>query len=648
MLSADAVEKANSGHPGMPMGTADLASLLWVKYLKFNPGEPSWAGRDRFVLSAGHGSMLLYSLLHLFQYDLPLEQLQSFRQWGSITPGHPEFGLTPGVETTTGPLGQGFANGVGLALSEKLLAARYSAELFGGRIFGIVSDGDLMEGISSEAASLAGHLELGNLIYLYDDNHVTIGGSTAVCFTEDVPKRFEAYGWGVQRCDGHDFDEIDQCLQTAIAETHRPSLICARTTIGFGSPNKGGSAAAHGAPLGAEELRKTKEALEWPLDKPFYIPSEVTRFCAEVLKIKVAQYDQWLSNFESWKAQNSDQAKSYESQASGNVPVRLAEILSNEVTQPKPEATRNISGAALQVLSREIPFLIGGSADLEPSNKTLIKGSADLTPSSFEGKNIRFGVREHAMGAIANGLAYTKHWIPYTATFLVFSDYMRPAMRLAALSHLRVLFIFTHDSFWVGEDGPTHEPVEHLWALRMIPNMWLFRPADALETSVAYAQAVERKDGPSCLIFTRQNLPPVKRATNFDLTEIAQGAYVVLGEEVTDLTVVATGSEVGLAIEAAQILHDQGIAARVVSMPCVELFQSLPVERQMEILPPDSKVVTIEAGSTIGWKGLFDRSTLSIGLDHYGASAPAETLAKEFGFNKEVVAQKILHFIQEA
>ena len=640
VLSAEGVEKAKSGHPGMPLGSADFAVVLWAYYLGFNPKDPKWPGRDRFVLSAGHGSMLLYSLLHLFGFELAMEDLKAFRQWGSKTPGHPEFGLTPGVETSTGPLGQGFANGVGMALSSKLLAARYGSRLFTYRVFGIVSDGDLMEGVSAEAASLAGHLGLGNLAYIYDDNRISIGGSTSVTFSENVPERFNAYGWQVLAVDGHDMSAVSQALDSALQEESRPSLICARTTIGKGSPHKAGSADVHGAPLGAQELQLMREALGWKAES-FSVPRDVNDFCAHRIAEKKDGYEKWQSEYAAWRSEDPERAAAFDRQLSAEVPEALKRDLLAAFSEPKKDATRNLSGQALQVLAKHMPGLIGGSADLEPSTKTLIKGAADLRAGDFSGRNIRFGVREHAMGAVANGLAYTRMWIPYTATFLVFADYMRPPVRLAALSRLHTLFIFTHDSFWVGEDGPTHQPVEQIWSLRMIPGLYVFRPADAVETAMCYYAALGLKDRPSALLFTRQNLAPLEREKGFDPDQILDGAYVVSGSECRDLVLAATGSEVSLAFEAARLLAAGGIAARVVSIPCLELFQERPLEWQQALIPPRSRKVVIEAGSTVGWAGVLGSDALVIGRDRFKASAPAEQLAVEYGFTPEAVAARV-------
>lgn len=640
-LSIDGVEKANSGHPGLPLGAADYATLLWAQYLRFNPGDPNWANRDRFVLSAGHGCMLWYSLLHLFGYDLPLSQLQSFRQWESLTPGHPEFGLTPGIETTTGPLGQGFANGVGIALSGKMMAERYSKDLFDYRVYAIVSDGDLMEGVAAEAASLAGHLGLNNLIYLYDDNHISLAGETKVCFTESVPKRFEGYNWFVQSVDGHDMAAVQACLDRALQEPSRPSLICCRTTLGFGSPNKKNTHEVHGAPLGAEELKATKKALGWPESPNFLIPDDMRDFLSSLVASKVEGYHSWKRNFEAWSKTQPEKGKLYCQQLSREIPDALKQELVTTFADNKKDATRNLSGKALQVIAKHVPFLVGGSADLDPSTKTYLKDYGSVDSGKFAGRNIHFGVREHAMGSVANGFAYSRSWIPYTATFLVFSDYMRPPMRLAAISHLQSLFIFTHDSFWVGEDGPTHEPIEHYMALRAIPNLYVFRPADGLEVGMCYYAALTKKERPSTLLFTRQNISPFERTKDFSPDSILRGGYVVSGLEHSDLVIVATGSEVGLACEAAKILAAQGTSARVVSLPCWELFFEQEKNYRDSVIPPKARKVSIEAGITLGWERIVGSDALMIGVDHYGASAPGEVIAEKFGFNSQAIAKKI-------
>ncbi len=642
MLSLDGVEKANSGHPGLPLGAADFSAVLWSYFLKFDPSNPGWMNRDRFVLSGGHGSMLLYSLLHLFGYaDMPLRELQNFRQWNSKTPGHPEYWMTAGVETTTGPLGQGFGNGVGMALSARLLAERYSKELFDYRVYALVSDGDLMEGVASEAASLAGHLALGNLIYLYDSNHISLAGTTKEIFTEKVSERFNSYGWFVQEIDGHDLEAAAGAIAKAQAVTDQPSIIVCNTHIGYGSPNKADSCEAHGAPLGKEEQLLTRRALGWLEDRDFFVPDDVKAYCGERIQEKKGEYQKWQKAFESWSRSNPDKLRMLEEQRQGEIPAELENDLIAAFGEGKKDATRNLSGQAIQVIAKRVPGFIGGSADLEPSTKTMIKGSPDIQENAFAGRNIRFGVREHAMGSMANGLAATRDWIPYTATFLVFSDYMRPTIRLAALSHFQVLFIFTHDSFYVGEDGPTHEPIEQTASLRLIPNLAVYRPADGLETGMSYLAALRRKHGPSTLLFTRQSLPPLKRPSGFKHQDILKGGYIVADPDVSDLVLVATGSEVSLCVEAAKILEAKGKRARVVSLPCVEDFMAQPKEYRESIIPSKARRVSVEAGVTTGWESVVGSDALLIGIDRFGASAPAGVLAEKFGFTPAQVAARI-------
>jgi transketolase len=645
VLSIDSVEKANSGHPGLPLGAADFTTLLWANYLRFNPRQPQWIGRDRFILSAGHGCMLWYSLLHLFGYDVTLEDLKSFRQWESRTPGHPEFGMTAGIETTTGPLGQGFANGVGMALASKMLAERYGTTLFDNKVYAVVSDGDVMEGVTSEAASLAGHWGLNNLVYLYDDNHISLAGHTDVCFTESVPQRLEGQGWFVQSVDGHNMPAIQACLDKATQEKNRPSIICCRTTLGFGSPNKANTHEVHGAPLGAEELKLTKKQLGWPEDKSFYVPDEVRAYCAELIEFKQAEYASWNAEFAKWEKAEAGKASQLKAQLARELPASLKPSLLAAFSEPKKDATRNLSHKAIQVIAKEVPWFVGGSADLDPSTKTNIKDAGDVQKGKYSGKNIRFGVREHAMGSIANGFAYTRSWVPYTATFLVFADYMRPPMRLAAISHLQSLFIFTHDSFWVGEDGPTHEPIEQIMSLRAIPNLYLYRPADGIEVAMCYHDALSLKERPSTLLFTRQNVAPLARSSDFVPEDVAKGAYIVSGKEHSDVVLVATGSEVALAVDAAALLSAQGKSCRVVSMPCMERFFEQTAAYREAVLPAKARKVSIEAGITMGWDRIVGSSGLTIGLDHYGASAPGELLAEKFGFTAAAVSKKILAWL---
>ncbi len=640
-LSIDAIQKANSGHPGLPLGAADFTSVLWSKYLRINPKDPQWINRDRFVLSAGHGCMVLYSMLHLYGYDLPMSEIQKFRQWESQTPGHPEFGYTAGVESTTGPLGQGAANSVGLALSSKMLGARYGEDIFNYRVFALVSDGDLMEGVAAEAASLAGHLKLNNLVYLYDDNQISLAGNTDLCFSESVADRYESYGWFVQSCDGHDPAAVEACLDKALAQSDKPSIICCRTVLGYGSPNKKNTHDAHGAPLGADEIKATKKALGWPEDAQFLVPEDVQGFIADNVEQKLVGYSAWQEAFAQWKTGSPSLAEQLDQQLRREIPGALKADLLGVFSEPKSDATRNLSGKAIQVIAKHLPGFVGGSADLDPSTKTAIKDGGNVAAGSFAGKNIHFGVREHAMGSMANGLAYTQSWIPYTATFLVFSDYMRPAMRVGAISHLQALYIFTHDSFWVGEDGPTHEPIEHVMSLRLIPNMYVFRPADGIEVAMSYYAALERKNGPSSLIFSRQNVPVLERPEGWSPDEVLRGGYVLKDADRPSVQIVATGSEVGLAVEAAALLEASGVATRVVSMPCVELFNAQDSQYQEAILPRDVKTVVIEAGTTVGWGSLLDRRVEAIGIDHYGASAPGDVLAEKFGFTPSAVEAKI-------
>lgn len=645
MLSVDAVEKANSGHPGMPMGMADIAAVVSLKHLQVNPRDPRWINRDRLVISNGHGSMLLYSLLHLMGYDLSLEDLRQFRQWDSKTPGHPESFITPGVECTTGPLGQGISNAVGMAIGAKIMAARYNSDrqLFHNKVVVFAGDGCLMEGVSSEASSLAGHLGLENLIVIYDDNHISIAGNTQLAFSEDVKKRYEAYGWYVQDIDGHDYAAIDGALESAIAESSRPSFIAARTLIGKGSPNKNNTHDVHGSPLGKDEVSLTRKNLGWT-EETFFVPSRVRELFAQRAEEFQAAYEDWQQKFGTWRKNNAALAEQLDRQLSLSVPNNLDDaLLAALPTDGKPAATRKLSGIVLQELSKQMNSLLGGSADLEPSTLTLIAKAGDIQRESFGGKNLRFGVREHGMGAIMNGLSYYGGFLPYGSTFLCFADYMRPTLRLAALSHIPGLFIFTHDSVFLGEDGPTHQPVEHLASLRIIPNLWTFRPADGVETAVSYAIAAKRKDGPCAMIFTRQNLPALERSSSFRPSDIDKGAYLLWeAGSGKSLTIVATGSEVPLALDAAKRLSAKR-QVRVVSMPCVELFKQQSADFRRNLVPQGDTVV-VEAAVSFGWTDILKTSpetTLTISLDHFGASAPAEVLAEKFGFTPESVCQRI-------
>ncbi len=612
-LAVDAVQKANSGHPGMPMGAAPMAYVLWTRFLKHNPRNPDWPNRDRFILSAGHGSMLLYALLHLTGYDLPIEELKRFRQWGSKTPGHPEYRIAPGVETTTGPLGQGFGNGVGMAIAERHLAAHFNRpgyEIVDHYTYAIVSDGDLMEGISHEAASLAGHLGLGKLIYLYDDNDISIDGPTNLTFTEDVAMRFQAYGWHVLRvADGNDMEAIEQAIVEARQVLDRPSLIIVRTHIGYGSPHKQDTAAAHGEPLGEEEVRLTKRNLGWPEDKTFYVPDEVYAHMRQAVE-RGAQWEQeWRDLFARYAEAYPELARQWDQFWSGELPEGWdAELPTFEAGTSV--ATRAASGKVLDAIAPRIPNLIGGSADLTPSNKTKFEGATDFQRDHYSGRYIHFGVREHAMGTVLNGIAYHGGLVPYGGTFLIFSDYMRPPVRLAAMSHLHVIYVFTHDSVWLGEDGPTHQPVEQLANLRAIPNLVVIRPADANETVEAWRVALALKNRPVALALSRQGVPTLDRSRYAPAEGVRRGAYVLADSRpgTPDLILIATGSEVPLAAAAYEQLAAEGIAVRLVSMPSWELFAEQPRSYRETVLPPDVKArLAVEAGATLGLGALGGR-----------------------------------------
>jgi transketolase len=649
MLSVDGVEKANSGHPGLPMGAAGMDYVLWTRFLRHNPLHPKWYDRDRFVLSAGHGSMLLYSLLHLTGYDLSLEELMNFRQWGSKTPGHPEYGHTPGVETTTGPLGQGFANGVGMAIAERYLAAHFNQPghvIVDHYTYVIVGDGDLMEGISHEAASLAGHLGLGKLICLYDDNHISIEGSTDIAFTESRTARFEAYGWHVQKVDdGNDLEAIETAITEAQKETGRPSFIAVRTHIGYGSPNKQDKSVAHGEPLGTEEIRLTKENLGWPIEPPFLIPDEASTHFRQAVDNGEAIEARWQEDFSSYKEANPDLAREWDMWMNGNLPEGWDNDIPDFPADKKGMATRVASGSVLNAVAPRLPNLLGGSADLAPSNKTEIKGEKDFQADIYKGRNLRFGVREHAMGSILNGMALHGGLMPYGGTFLVFSDYMRPAIRLAALMDLKVIYVFTHDSIGLGEDGPTHQPVEHLSALRTIPNLTVIRPCDANETSEAWRYALESQNGPIALALSRQSLPTLDRTIFAPASELSRGAYILhdTRDGKPDVILIATGSEVPIALEAYEKLEEKGVKARVVSMPSWELFDKQPEDYQCQVLPFEIKSrIAIEAGITQGWHRYVGSTGEVIGLDSFGASAPYKILYEKFGITVEQVVEKAL------
>ncbi|HEU5368682.1 MAG TPA: transketolase [Ktedonobacterales bacterium] len=645
-LAMDGVQKANSGHPGTPMGLAPVAYTLWTSFLKHNPVDPSWPDRDRFVLSCGHASMLLYSLLHLTGYDLPLEQLQQFRQWGSKTPGHPEHGLTPGVETTTGPLGQGFGNAVGMAIAERYLGEVFNRPghtIVDHYTYGICSDGDLMEGISHEAASLAGHLGLGKLIFFYDDNHITIEGDTDLAFSEEVGHRFEAYGWHVQRVDGNNLPQIGEALKIARAETLRPSLIIARTHIAEGSPNKHDTAGAHGSPLGVDEVKLTKQNLGWP-DKDFYVPDEaLAHFRQAVERGKVAQAD-WQKRFEAYAAAHPDLAALWKTVMSGDLPEGWDAEMPVFKPEDPPIATRVSSGRVINAIAAKLPTLIGGAADLAPSTDTLMKGVADFGAQPG-GRNMHFGIREHGMGAALNGMALHGGIIPFGATFLIFSDYMRPSMRLAALMEQRVIYVFTHDSIGLGEDGPTHQPVEQLSALRAIHNLTVIRPCDGNETAEAWRAALTRKDGPTALALTRQNLPHLDRSVYAPASGLHKGAYILADAPngQPDVILLASGSEVSLITEAAKQLAARGVQARVVSVPSMEIFNRQPKEYQESVLPPTiTERLAVEAAAPMSWYRYVGLDGAVVGIERFGASAPYKTLMEHYGLTVEnVVAQAL-------
>jgi transketolase len=645
-LAMDAVQKAKSGHPGMPMGMAAAAFVLWTRVLRHNPRDPNWADRDRFVLSAGHGSMLLYALLHLTGYDLPLEELQAFRQWQSKTPGHPEYRDTPGVETTTGPLGQGFGNGVGMAIAARHLAARFNAPdlpLVDYTVYAIVSDGDLMEGVASEAASLAGHLRLGNLVYLYDNNRITIEGSTELAFTEDVDRRFEAYGWHVQDVSGYDLEGIERALAAARAETGRPSLINVRTNIGYGSPNKQDTAEAHGSPLGEDEVRLTKKNLGWPEADSFRVPPDALEVFRQAVARGARLQSEWNNLVARYAAAQPERHREWQTVSHGGLAAGWEEHIPSFAEEAKPLATREASGKVLAAVFPHVPALVGGSADLSPSTNTYIKAYGDFEAGNYAGRNFHFGVREHAMGAICNGLALGG-LIPYGATFLIFSDYMRPSVRLAALMKLHVIYVWTHDSIGLGEDGPTHQPVEHAAALRAIPGLSFIRPGDATETAEAWRAALRHSDGPVALALTRQKLPILDRKKYAPAAGLHRGAYVLAEAPggKPDVVLIGTGSEVSVALAAQEQLGAAGVPARVVSMPCWEFFEQQDREYRESVVPRSVRLrVAIEAAVPFGWERWVGEDGLVIGLDRYGASAPYEVLMKNFGFTGESVAARV-------
>ena len=643
-LAMDSVQRANSGHPGMPMGMADVAAVLWLEHLRFVPEEPLWRGRDRFVLSAGHGSMLLYSLLHLAGFDVTLEDLKDFRQLGSKTPGHPEFGITVGVETTTGPLGQGFANGVGLALGAQMECERFDCSPLRTRVFGIVSDGDLMEGIAYEAASIAGHLRLDNLVYLWDDNEITIDGRTDRTFDEDVEARFKSMHWRVLSCDGHDFDSIRAALAEASRVENAPVLIRCRTKIGKGSPNKEDSSSAHGAPLGTDEIAATKKALGLPAED-FHVPDEVYALFTQVADSNRRARNAWNDSIHAWRQERFERAERWQAFCDRKVPENLFAQLLESVDKNKPMATRALSGTMLQAAYPLIPSLVGGSADLVGSTKTDYIDNGHISPSDRKARNIAFGIREHAMAAILNGLALHGTYLPLGSTFLVFSDYCRPSVRLAALMQLPVSFVFTHDSVMVGEDGPTHQPIEQAAALRLIPGLHVWRPADAVETAAAWTAALQRRDGPAALLLTRQTTDIPTRDSDVAEDDALRGGYVVHEPEGAVATIIGTGSEAGLARLAADVLATRGKPMRVVSIPCIEAFVAQPDDWQSKVLPSGHPTFAVELGRPEPFVRFTGRVDHVIGLDHFGESGPHNKLRDHFGFTPEKVADRIANLL---
>ncbi len=651
-LSMDGVQKANSGHPGMPMGTADYAAVLFLKHLKHCPTNPAWPDRDRFVLSAGHGSMLLYSLLHLSGYDLKLDELRGFRQWDTRTPGHPEYGITPGVETSTGPLGQGCGNAVGMALAETMLGARFNspdAAIVDHRTYVICGDGDLMEGISHEAFSLAGHLGLNKLIVFYDNNHITIEGATDLAYSDDVRKRFEAYHWNVIEADGHNYDELDRAIQQAHDEQDRPTLIIGNTCIGKGCPALEGSSKVHGEPLGPDNIKNAKKHIGLPENEEFYVSDEARAIFAARLKELQAGEQVWQSRFSNYRVKNPRKAMEWDSFEAGKLPSDLEKFLP-AFELDKPMATRNASHKVLQGLAKALHNLVGGSADLAPSTKTLMEGLGDVNRGAFGGRNLHFGVREHGMGAILNGMALHGMFRVYGATFFVFSDYFKPAIRMACIMRLPVIYVLTHDSFYVGEDGPSHEPIEHTAALRLIPHMTVIRPADPTETAAAWVAALKNTEGPTALLLTRQNLKVIDRSEYPPAKKLEQGAYVLWqsGKGRPKAILIATGSEVELALDAAKILGDEGLNVRVVSMPSWELFEKQPDKYKKSVLPSYCRArLSIEAGTTMGWEKYVGAKGRVFGLDRFGMSAPYKVLAKEFGFTPDNIARIVREMISD-
>ena len=651
-LAIDAVQQAKSGHPGAPMGAAPMAYVLWDRFLKHNPSDPLWPDRDRFVLSAGHASAMLYSLLHLTGYDLPMDELKRFRQWGSKTPGHPEYGVTPGVEVTTGPLGQGFGNAVGMALVERWLATKFNRpghEIIDHYTYSIVSDGDLQEGVAAEAASLAGTLGLGRIIFIYDDNGISIEGDTDIAFLEDVPRRFEAYGWQVLGpMDGQDIDAVTAAIAEAKAETSKPTLIVCETVIGQGSPNKAGTAGVHGAPLGDDEVVLTREELGWPYPDTFTIPGEAWEHLSKARERGRQCQDDWQAAVERYRESYPEEARQLHDALSGVLSPGWADGIEGLFTDGGSVSTREASGRVMNAIAGAVPNLIGGSADLASSTLTILNSEGHIGPGNFDGRNLHFGVREHGMGAVANGMAAHGGVIPYASTFLIFSDYMRPSVRLASLMGQRVIYVYTHDSIGLGEDGPTHQPIEHLMSLREMPGLTVFRPADATETAMAWQAALEKDDGPTAIALTRQNLPVLDRQTLGPAEGVRKGAYVLWESgDAPQVIIIATGSEVHIALQAGIVLAGEGINARVVSMPSWELFEAQPREYRDQVLPPGNRTrLSVEAGATNGWARYVGLDGGSIGMSTYGASAPGGVLFERFGFTAERVADEARRLVR--
>jgi transketolase len=645
-LAVDAVEAANSGHPGTPMGLAQIGVELYANYLRYDPSHPEWPNRDRFVLSCGHASMFLYSLLHLAGYDLSLDDIKQFRQWGSKTPGHPEVHLTPGVETTTGPLGQGIGNAVGLALAGKMMGARVNtanSTIIDYNVYTIVSDGDLMEGVAREAISIAGHLGLSNLIAIWDDNRITIDGTTEITFTEDMRLVFQGAGWRVESADGHDHASIRRALDAAKSEQKKPTLIVARTHIGYGSPNKQDKSAAHGSPLGKAEIEATKKAAGWPVEPSFYVPEEAYVPFRNRAAENKKEYAAWLKQIDGLE---SARKAVWEAYTNATLPTDLLEQLVASAGE-KSDSTRKLASVVEQKLAALVPRLIGGSADLNGSVLTYIAGAKDITAADFSGRNINFGIREHGMGAILNGLSLSGFFIPFGSTFLMFSDYCRPAIRLSGLMEKQVVYVFSHDTVYLGEDGPTHQPVEQMASMRLIPNLNVIRPADGLECGAAWTMAASRTHGPTALVLSRQSLPRLSRPAGFKPSDVLKGAYVVTDVANPQLLLIATGSEVGIAVEAQSLLAAKGYRVRVVSAPCWQVFERLSVEEQNAVIPPGVRRAAFEIGSTVGWRGVVGFDGLVIGRDDFGVSAPWQRIQKEFGYDAEQVAARLeKHFFK--